>query len=280
MINNSQSVPIYSESDQLIKDHQQEAISGEQIHHLLIDQVLGGSKKTRKLLDRIVFDNILFYNAYTYELTSLVEYRIPSMAHRPYSRQVPIDGYNFGPPDIQEMKVPPPDDFVHQISSLISVPHTDEIKPCKRCQGQSKCDDEGTFICSTCHDSGCVVWFKLFKCLYQPEVARFITGRPVNINLCDFLDTGSVELFYEMGTRVTQLTHGQFNDTGVIDFAQRATGKEFDSGVILKQKQKISAIPVVAVAYSVGRKSGTFYICGTKRIIHFPKNNGQRCSIM
>ena len=73
---------------------------------------------------------------------------------------------------------------------------------------------------------------------------------------------------------------GQFVDGEIVQFSQTAASKQFPSKVIRRQQQTIEALPVIEVTYRVDEQTGTFYIYGANRKVHFPNYPNKFCSIM
>lgn len=273
----------------VIEDYQQEKISQEQIRQLLINHVKGKHFYSQKPLNQMVFDDILMYNGYFYELNTLTETRIVSYGQRPYQRSTLVDGYNFGPPNVWDIEVPPPGKFEDYSTHLMTIPHTDEIRSCRKCKGTGVLVSAGTTAngtnvrtqrtCASCLKSTCVILYQQFRSVFQADKQQMMNGRPETIDANDFIKAGAIEVFNEMNERATPLARGQFVDEEIVEFSQRATTKVFANKAIKRQQQIICAIPVVEVIYTFNNTPGTFYLYGTKREVHFPKYPRSYCSI-
>ncbi|XP_042896179.1 protein SSUH2 homolog isoform X2 [Parasteatoda tepidariorum] len=151
-----------------------------------------------------------------------------------------------------------------------------ETKDCLQCTGTGqrkcwKCSGEGMAMCKTCSGTGQIKCYLRVTIKWMNHLDDHVVEKVAALS-GDRIRTASGDIVcQEEGNSLLPLTH--FPDTTVnmasVQLLQKHESS-FPSEKVLKQRHRVSIVPVSSVNYSWRRHEGLFYVYGYERRVYAP----------
>ena len=153
---------------------------------------------------------------------------------------------------------------------------------CSSCNGTGRdrctfCLGVGSKSCTTCNARGSLKYWIQIKAHWSVVTDEFVSTCD-KLKEKDIAKASGFPMLDETHERVQGLQSSQYMDETVVMFSQSATTKPATGARILRQNQSIKGVPITAVEFA-HKDSGTFYVYGTDKRVHFDHYPSKNCCI-